>query len=291
MENKTKFVHRIFKSDSIQLDSKEKIARSTSEIEDGEILLVEHCYANEEIHLISSAIKFNTELYDNLEPIHNKWSEDKILESSEEMENHAAAKCQNNAGRLTDTKKPYFTIGNEINYFKDSKTPNAILRYMIDEASFECPVLIQYIISDRKINKDEDITVWYGIGTTETYKSNLERYREKYLKVIEKIWDEYIKSTICKQIILAHTCMYNGLYIVNGLLSISPRFEEYMRSQGIQCTIPNCKKWINKKVEIIEYILKDENEKEEYFYRKLGINLKKMKKMIDGSERIIFINK
>jgi hypothetical protein len=234
-------------------------------------------------------VKHNSDLYNNLKPIKDTWSDNNLHNTSAELIQHLADKVESNASKTIDNETKYYVLGKEINYFNNSKTPNAILKYSND-SEFNVPIIMQYIVSDRKIEKDEEITVWYGNEPSQEgieYKSNEETYKAKFKDCVRNLYEEYITTDTFKKVLLSHICIGYGLYLVNDILCPTARFMEYLNKMKIKNNMDNIKKWLNKKATELDYYLKNDSEKYEYTLKNLKINKEKLEKKVRGARMVV----
>lgn len=293
MSEETPYVHTIFKTSKITLARKSPeylYWKTTEPIEEGEILLFEHCYSTPELERLVDVVKHNSDLYNNLKPINDKWTEKNLQDTSAEFIKHVTDKVQNNASKSVDNERKYYTIGKDINYFNNSARPNAILKYFINDEEFNVPIIMQYIVSDRRIEKDEEITVWYGNDPSQEgveYKSNEETYKAKFKEAIRPIYEEYLATDTFKKVLFSHMCIHYGLYLVNDSICLTPRFIEYLNKMKIKNNMANIKKWIYTKANELDYYLKNDSQRHEYDLKCLGIDKAKLEKKAHGARIVM----
>lgn len=247
--------YSIFKSSKIACHNtpESKYVKATEDIEEGDILLMEHCYAATNMNSIISVFKFDPDLYDNLHPRKDTWREEMLTDDSKELEMNYAEKAQNNLFGLQNGK--YFVLGNEISNFNHNTAPNSYMSFIYDiDKKLEQPFFILYVISDRKIKKGEEVTIWFGdnFSLGKEYKSNEDTLKPKYIDKIHTKINEYLKTDTCKRILFKHLCMFNGLYLVKDIKVTTPRFIEYFtRTTKTPCDNKNIGKWFSFKVDQI----------------------------------------
>jgi hypothetical protein len=245
MSQSTKITNTIFKSNKILFETKDddyRYVKSTSNIKQGEILLIEHCYCNEDFDIIPDVIRTSPELFDNLYPRTMPWTESFMDEPTSEL----AELCREKAQKNSFGDKGMFSIGLDISRFNHSNTPTASVNYLSNgRKDVEVKCYLQYVYAHCDINIDEEITIWYG---KKYFGENIE-YIEPTFKIeknyINTIASQYVKKDICSNIMGNHMCIYYGLYLVNDMICPTNRFLKYFtENEKKECNMKNIANWV-----------------------------------------------
>ena len=249
----------IFKSNKFSVEIKDndyRYVRAKKQIKKGDLLLVEHCYLTKNISDLPNFILHSPELFDNLYPRKEKWTEQLLSEEgqTDDFMTLIYEKAQKNAFGICYRKDKY-CLGLDISNFNHAISPNAYVKnktYFIDE---NVSVFIMYLISDQEINIDEEITISYGnayFGDNACLIDYGNVLTEADI-LVEKIMNQYIRKKICIDIILKHIAMFHGLYILpDDLICPTTRF---MKTFNKEPTFENLGKWIYEKQVYYEKLL------------------------------------
>jgi hypothetical protein len=221
-----------------------RYVEANKNIKKGELLLIEHCYLSKRVESLPNIILYSPELFDNLFPRNEKWKEELLIEKGQTKDiiNLINEKAQKNSFMVAKDK---YSVGLNISNFNHSTSPNAYVKsntYIIDE---NVSLFIMYIISDKEINVDEEITISYGNGyfgdnmhindyTTITIEADI---------LVQKIMKQYIHKKICINMIVKHISMFYGLYIYHDLVCPTTRFITKFK----ELTHENIDKWLYEK--------------------------------------------
>ena len=244
-----KSTNTIFKSNKISFQTKEndyRYVKAHKAINETELILIEHCYMCKDINFMRNVILNSPELFNNLYPRKENWTEKIITEEGQttDIMELVTEKAQKNMFGVGSND--YYLIGLDISKFNHSTAPNAYVKYrqcIIDE---NVSVVILYVISDKSIDIGEEITFSYGnnyFSENVNYNYNTEIKEANIL--VEKIMCQYLQKVLCIDIIINHICIYDGLYLINNDL-ICPT-KRFMKTFDKEFTIENLEKWINDK--------------------------------------------
>lgn len=248
----------IFKSNKFSVEIKDndyRYVHANKTIKKGELLLIEHCYLSKDASFIQTIILESPELFDNLYPRKEKWTEQLLKEEgqTEDIMTLLNEKAQKNMFGF-DSRKDKYSVGLDISNFNHSINQNAYVKnktYIIDE---NVSVFIMYIISNQEINIDEEITISYGngyFGEDVCIHNNMHTTEADIL--VEKIMNQYMQKKKCIDMIIIHICMFYGLYMVKDDL-ICPT-KRFMKTLNAEFSIQNLEKWIYEKEVYYKYLL------------------------------------
>ena len=250
MSKSTPITNTIFKSNKISFETTKDDYRSVKavkEINIGEILLIEHCYASNNFNHLSNVVIYSQELFNNLYPRKMLWDEETIINNiPDEIIDLCAEKIQKNCFKR-DGK---YAIGLDISNFNHSISANATATCVdVNVEQIVC-CFISYVYAHKFINIGEEINIYYnkniyfGDGDTiETANVDVEFKLSNHY--INKIVLQYVKKDICKHIVLKHICIYYGLYITNDTIFYSKKLQEYFtKTIKKECNHQNIKIWL-----------------------------------------------
>jgi hypothetical protein len=245
----------IFKSNKISFETRDddyRYVKATTDIEEDELLLIEHCYYTKDLNFIPNVVKHNPELFNNLYPRTIDWNEDML--KTDEIDDLCTMKCQKNSFGCDG----HYAIGLNISRFNHLITPNSSTSYMLIDTDIEVPILVLYIYSNKYINKDEEVTISYGKNYFGEEKEEIYLSSKLNKNYVVRIINQYIKNEIFKIIIINHICIFYGLYLVNDMICPSKRLINYFEKElHIECTFENIIKWIKIKQEDCSILLKN----------------------------------
>tara|TARA_B100001758_G_scaffold245764_1_gene259421 strand:- start:5167 stop:5946 length:780 start_codon:yes stop_codon:yes gene_type:complete len=233
----------LYKSNKYSVKTKEdgnRYIHSESPIKIGEVLLIEHCFLSKDLNKIKNAILNSSDIFDNLHPIKEKWSED--LLSTEDVKSLVSEKAEINMVKCEDS----YIIGKDISTFTFSKNPNANVRYINYKMDDTLTLLIVYVFAKKEINVNEIITIsyengYFGENVCPDYSVNT----TKLQKVIGNIICGYVRTERCIEIIVNQVCIHYGVYIINNM--IKSYTDEFKTKFNNEITNENIKKWIQEK--------------------------------------------
>lgn len=251
MTDTTQITNTIFKSNKISFETNDddyRFVKSTQKIKRGDLLLIEHCYSTDDSGMISNVILKSPELFDNLYPRKMSWNENFIQTTTDEL----LELCNEKAQKNSFGRNGVYSIGLDISRFNHSNTPNSSVQYLylntaVKDTDVCCRVL--YVYAHCDINTDEEITIWYSKGyINEYFNENVQEYIPSFkleTNYIQNVYFQYIKKDICKNIMFNHICIYYGLYLINDILSPTPRFLEYFtKNIKKECNTQNIINWM-----------------------------------------------
>ena len=114
-----------------------------------------------------------------------------------------------------------------------------------------------YLITDKEINIDEEITISYGNAYfgEDACIINYDNHIIEADILVEKILNQYIQKQKCIDMIVKHISMFYGLYILSDeLICPSKRF---MKTFNKEVTFENIEKWIYEKEVYYKNLLKN----------------------------------
>ena len=248
MSDTTKITNTIFKSNKISFETKDadyRYVKSINNIKQGELLLIEHCYCNEDFDIIPDVIRTSPELFDNLYPRTVPWNESFM----EKLTSELAELCREKAQKNSFGDKGIYSIGLDISRFNHSNTPTASVNYLSNSfKDIEVTCYLQYVYANCDININEEITIWYGkkyFGENIEYIEPPFKIENKYINTIAS---QYIRKDVCSNIIGNHICIYYGLYLLNDMIYPTNRFLKYFtENEKKECTKKNIINWVLEK--------------------------------------------
>ena len=243
-------------------DDDYRFVKSTQRIKQGEVILIEHCPSVDDLNMLPNIILNSPELFDNLYPRKISWNESFIQEATNEISELCDEKVKKNSFGFDGR----FYIGLDISNFNHSNTPNASVNFIditniTEDPAMRCALL--YVYAHRDINIDEEITIWYSSGYIKEYftDENIEEYiptfklESNYINIIGM---QYMEKEICKNIMVKHLCMYEGLYIYHDMVCPTKRFGEYfVKNVKKECNIQNIQDWLKQLKYSIMYLKKE----------------------------------
>jgi len=220
--NKTTYT--IFKNRKISFEVKEndyKYVKANNNINEYELLLIEHTITTSSLEKLASFIKFDDDLLKNLYP---RKDIDILLEKNndKEIDKICFEKVQKNA---FNNNNGTYTIGKDISSFNHSINFNcACVEYYIKHQDLEYTnESINYIYSLKKINFNDELLINYG---NKYFNEPEEKIKFNYINssyLVSNIIKKYIEKEIYKKIAFNHICGYYGIYYNNDNIVITPR--------------------------------------------------------------------
>jgi hypothetical protein len=212
------YTNLIFKNRKIYFDTSDNENHKVVALEDineGDILLIEHLASNESSTKIISYVRNNKELFDNLYPRPRTYEyEDRAKGSAteKEVDKLATEKVQKNMFSIkVNSGEEYYAIGVYVSKFNHNKFPNACIcikniDYMKDTRKQICFVAI---LANEDIQSGSEITINYGKG----YFNVIEGYqiRQRIDKIditVKNILNKYMDKPVFHQV-------YNNLALAD----------------------------------------------------------------------------
>ena len=296
------YTHTIFKSPLIQINNINNYhsVTATKDIKPDTLLLIEHCFIDNEyeknsIKIIRNFVDSHKELYEDLYPRDVEWinPSDRLTASDDVFNTFCDAvylKIQNN---VFDDINGY-TIGKNVSYFNHSKNQNATVILhtpLIIKGYVTCIVLV---ISVKNIDEGEEIFIKYNdkiefsqiltpnnntlnlLTTNNNFPPNPKidninyndvKFTEKYINNLSfnKIIKKYTQSDIYKNIVTNHYLSINGINITSEKTILTNDLIKKMVSNSEKTQIADIEKQVD------NYILKSYNEicknKESFFFK------------------------
>jgi hypothetical protein len=212
------YTNVIFKNRKIYFDvndNENHRVLASEDIKAGGILFIEHLASNESSSKITSYVKFNKELFDNLYPRQETYEyEDRAQGSSteKEVENLATEKVQKNVfGIIVDSGGEYYAIGVYVSKFNHNKFPNTCMcieniDYIKDTRKQLCFVAI---LANKDIQSGSEITINYGKGYfDETEGCQIRKKINNIDITVKNILNKYMEKPVFHQV-------YNNLALAD----------------------------------------------------------------------------
>lgn len=212
---------------------------ATQDIRRGELLLVEHCYSAPSFNKLATVIKATPLLFNELCPRTTVWNPSIPGDSSEQI----VSLCKEKAIHNAFGHDGVHLIGVHATKFNHSSVPNATVKFVrcnLKELDISCNFI--YIYANKDISGGQEICTWYGnqfFGDCKPFVDSYDLDRS-----YNKITQDYLSSSTCKQIVVEHLCIDRGLFIVEDTFLTSPAFIEFFASIGKEPTVENIQKWI-----------------------------------------------
>jgi hypothetical protein len=229
MSSTTQITNTILKSPKISFEVKVddyRYVKATKKINAGELLLIEHCYScsKENVSHMIKVVQLSSELFNNLYPRTIEWDESICYNSPDEIMNLCQEKCQKNCfGRNNK-----IILGLDISKFNHSTSPNCDVKEQVFTLELEVDCSLMYVYSNKNIDVDEEITMWYGNGYFQEKIEITPEFEFKCNLIIE-VAKQYMRKEIFKTIAFNHVCMHYGVHNVkNDLIIFEPRFMRYL---------------------------------------------------------------
>ncbi len=226
--NFEKSTYTIFKNRKISFEKKNlddyKYVKANEDINEYELLLVEHVITKDDLYKLASHVKFDDDLLKNLYPRNE--TDILINKNDNDINKIIFEKVQKNAFG----KDNIYTLGKDISLFNHSTNPNCIVSYndiLMDDLEYK-KERINYVYSIKKIKKEEELFIYYG----KNYFGDKEEIIINYIDsnyLVKNIIEKYIEKQIFKKIMLNHICAYYGIYFNNNNIMLTPRAKETIK--------------------------------------------------------------
>jgi len=239
--------HAVFQSGKFLVATKAndyRYVHAKNPIKKGELLLAEHCYVSKDIKVIQHIVLASAELFDNLYPRKEKWTEQLLSAEgrTQDVWNLVLEKAQKNVFGIKESR---FVVGLIISNFNHSTNPNASVKFTNYDIDETVSVFIPYVVADRNINIDEEITISYGKSyfgdDAPEFDNSLVITQADIL--VDRINRQYMRKQICLEMVVKHVSLFYGLYVLNhDLVCHTTRFIETF---NMQPTLENVYKWMH----------------------------------------------
>jgi hypothetical protein len=227
----TEYTRVVFESSHVKLMSDEndfRCMRAVKDIHEGAVLLVEHCLEGDQI-FIKNCVHVDSELFKNLYPrTTNSLNPDDCMK-----------KIQKNA--FGSSEEDRYIIGSRISNFNHKTMPNAFHYRITCRFNEHITTTIYCVHAIKNICKGDEITIKYSdYSSDSTHKSfmtetdvGFEDFKERHSSspISNRIIDQYLQQTKCRQMVLIHELAREGLYFTKGDWVASTR---WMKSNGIK---------------------------------------------------------
>lgn len=243
-------VFPVFISELISFATKEgdyRYVLATRDIRQGELLLVEHCYSAPSFDKLATVIKATPRLFNELCPRTVLWDSSIPVDSSERV----AALCKEKTIHNAFGHEGMHLIGVHATKFNHSDEPNAtvkIVQCRLREIEVTCNFI--YVYANKDICAGQEVCIWYGnqfFGGCAPFVDSVELDR-KYNRVAQ----DYLSTSVCKQIIVEHICVGHGLYVVDDTFLMTPAFVQFFnQSVKKDASVENIQKWIIEQLEAV----------------------------------------
>jgi len=249
MSETSNFTNTIFKSNKISFETRDydyRFVKATQNIKRGELLLVEHVYCSKNVKIMASVILSSPELFNNLYPRNIPWGVNILTEPTSELWDLTYEKIEKNAFKTDNL----FFIGLNTPIFNHASEPNACANSSVSIIEdTDVHFALQYVYSSQDIRIDEEVTIWYGNKRNNEFGGNNQEYNMPFKldnSVLRDTHIQYSKTEIYRQIMFNHICIYYGLYLINDIISPTPRFVEYFKDKiKKDCNEENIMEWMN----------------------------------------------
>lgn len=193
------YTNLIFKNRKIYFDTSDNENHKVVALEDineGDILLIEHLASNESSTKIICYVRNNKELFDNLYPRPRTYEyEDRAKgsDTEKEVDKLATEKVQKNVfGINVNSGGHYYAIGVYVSKFNHNRNSNTVMN--IENIGHKKQLCYVAITANQNIQKGSEITINYGKGyfdetegielpqsidITDTVKNILNKYMDK----------------------------------------------------------------------------------------------------------------
>lgn len=217
---RSKSTYTIFKNRKISFEVKDdyRFVKANEDINEDELLLVEHLITTDNETIIKSHIKFDNDLLKNLYPRNDN---DILIDKNED--DILIKICSQKLQKNCFGSNGIIALGKDISNFNHSITPNTRYSFVeILDDMIEVKMEIIYVYSTEKIEKNKEVFINYGKGyfndsIQPIYHTKAKRY------LVKSIIDNYIKKPIFRNIVFNHICSYYGIYYCNDDIVITPR--------------------------------------------------------------------
>ncbi len=243
----TSSTNTVFKNEnkfSLEIkDDDYRYVKAKKTIKKGELLLVEHCYLSKKLDFIRNIISHSPELFNNLYPRKEKWTEETEEGRTEDFAKLVTEKAQKNAF-VHDNR---YSVGFEISNFNHSTNPNACVRtqaYIIDE---NVSVYILFVFAVKNIKKGKEITISYGKSYFDDDACEIDYglVTTKTTNLVHEIMAKYLRTETCLDMVVNHISIFYGLYILSdGTVCPTRRFTETF---NIDLSLPSIINWLYEK--------------------------------------------
>jgi hypothetical protein len=226
-----KSTYTIFKNRKISFEKREndyRYVKANEDINEHELLLVEHVITKDDLYKLGSHVKFDDDLLKNLYPRNE--TDILIDKNDNNITEIVFEKVQKNAFG----KDNIYTLGKDISLFNHSINPNCIVSYndiLIPDLEYEIE-RINYVYSIKKIKKEEELFIYYG----KNYFGDKEEIIINYIDsnyLVKNIIKKYTEKQIFKKIMLNHICAYYGIYFNNNRIVLTPRVKETIKENYV----------------------------------------------------------
>lgn len=258
LEN-TEYTHLLFSEPVTKVDlnsnnNHQFDVKATRNIEKHEIILVEHILQGSSV-LIGNLVRVNEKLYNNLYPRDvNPWTKDTIYDIKDISivdEKVISNLFQKNPG------EDILALGNNISLLNHSCNPNACIatRPLVHKTHMTIEGVIMAVYAVRRIAKDDSVCISYSPETAHEFElyddskrgfvcecsktleerinihtTLLEFYDTYKDATLEKLIQEYARSTIYYTIKMRQFLAKDGLYLLNAKESVmAPRWIKKMK--------------------------------------------------------------
>jgi hypothetical protein len=228
--SKSTSTNTIFKNRKILFEVKDnnyKYVKANEDINEDELLLVEHVITSNNETILKTHIKYDNNLLKNLYPRNDN---DIIIDEDDVLNKICCEKLQKNAFGDNDV----ILLGKDISNFNHSITPNTRYCFIkICNDMIEVEIRILYLYSIENIKKNTEVFINYG---KKYFNDVIEPVYDKDRKVhlVKSIIEKYVKKDIFKNIVFIHICSFYGIYYNNNNdIIITPRFLKTF--QNIDC--------------------------------------------------------
>lgn len=219
--SKSTSTNTIFKNRKISFEIKDndyRFVKVNEDINEDELLLVEHVITSDNEIILKTNIKYDNNLLKNLYPRNYN---DIIVNDDDVLNKICCEKLQKNCFGWNDI----MLLGKDISNFNHSITPNARHCHVkLCYDMIEVEICILYVYSIEMIKKNTEVFINYGKAY---FNDTIEVVYDKNEKfhLVKNIIEKYVKKDIFKNIVYNHICSYYGIYYNNNNdIIITPRF-------------------------------------------------------------------
>lgn len=225
-------IFTLYKDNNASFDNNDKHhnVKSNSLIKKNSIILIEHCFCeNNDQKVMMSLIKNHEFLFDSLHPRTIKWTDDIRNREDDEIKNILHQKLESNCFGSNGI----IMLGNEVSYFNHSNEPNCKV-YAKSLITAGITTRIVFVVSLKDIEPNEELFIEYNktikFGNEEKNVveniTNLYNTDDKFLnsRYVKQLCKTHIGKDTFINVMINQKCAHSGLYICRNFIGMTSRF-------------------------------------------------------------------